>query len=133
MSEESVRGSGAEGGARVGSGGLELPPGDAGHEGGPADPGEAPPTVILPTGQAAPPGAVPVARPVEIGAELDWGAEAWGEVRTRAQRAGRAYIWLNLVEQRMRAVVAAVLRPVYEPVHGDEWVVAAAGPAGQEW
>ncbi|PLW74137.1 hypothetical protein C0036_03530, partial [Streptomyces sp. DJ] len=44
-----------------------------------------------------------------------------------------AYVWLNLVEQRLRAVVAAVLRPVYEPVHGEEWVVAAAGPAGQEW
>ncbi len=29
--------------------------------------------------------------------------------------------------------MAAVLRPIYEPVHGDEWVVAAAGPAGQEW
>jgi hypothetical protein len=30
--------------------------------------------------------------------------------------------------------VAAVLRPIYEPVHGhDDWVVAAAGPAGQEW
>src|SRR5689334_18844423 len=68
-----------------------------------------------------------------IGPELDWGAEAWREVRTRAQRAGRAYIWLNLVEQRLRAVVAAVLRPIYEPVHGDEWVIAAAGPAGQEW
>ena len=65
------------------SGGLELPPGDAGHEGGPADPAEAP------TGTVAPPGAVTVARPVEIGAELDWGAEAWSEVRTRAQRAGR--------------------------------------------
>jgi len=71
---------------------------------------------------------------MEIGAELDWGADAWREVRTRAQRAGRAYIWLNLVEQRLRAVVAAVLRPIYEPVHGDDdWVVAAAGPAGQEW
>ncbi len=70
---------------------------------------------------------------MEIGAELNWDAEAWHEVRTRAQRAGRAYIWLNLVEQRLRAVVAAVLRPIYEPVHGDEWVVAAAGPAGQEW
>lgn len=70
---------------------------------------------------------------MEIGAELDWGADAWSEVRTRAQRAGRAYIWLNLVEQRLRAVVAAVLRPIYEPVHGDDWVVAAAGPAGQEW
>jgi hypothetical protein len=69
-----------------------------------------------------------------IGPELDWDTEAWLEVRTRAQRAGRAYIWLNLVEQRLRAVVAAVLRPIYEPVHGhDDWVVAAAGPAGQEW
>jgi hypothetical protein len=68
-----------------------------------------------------------------IGPELDWDAGAWREVRVRAQRAGRAYIWLNLVEQRLRSVVAAVLRPVYEPVHGDDWVVAAAGPAGQEW
>ncbi|MFI5806440.1 SAV2148 family HEPN domain-containing protein [Streptomyces sp. NPDC051561] len=100
------------------SGGLELPPGDTGHEGGSGD---------------IPPGTVSLARPMEIGAELDWGTDAWSEVRTRAQRAGRAYIWLNLVEQRMRAVVAAVLRPVYEPVHGEEWVVAAAGPAGQEW
>jgi hypothetical protein len=70
---------------------------------------------------------------MEIGADLAWGAEEWAEVRLRAQRAGRAYIWLNLVEQRLRAVVAAVLRPIYEPVHGEEWVVAAAGPAGQEW
>ncbi|MBH5337526.1 hypothetical protein IHE55_23265 [Streptomyces pactum] len=101
------------------SGGLELPPGDPGPGGDGA------------TG--TPPGAVSLARPVEIGAELDWGAEAWTEVHTRARRAGRAYIWLNLVEQRLRAVVAAVLRPVYEPVHGDDWVVAAAGPAGQEW
>ncbi|MGK5642326.1 SAV2148 family HEPN domain-containing protein [Streptomyces sp. URMC 126] len=102
------------------SGGLELPPadGDAGEEA----PG------------SAPLGAVSLVRPGEIGAELDWDAAAWSEVRTRARRAGRAYIWLNLVEQRLRAVVAAVLRPVYEPVHGeDEWVVAAAGPAGQEW
>ncbi|MEV0276401.1 SAV2148 family HEPN domain-containing protein [Streptomyces sp. NPDC050610] len=102
------------------SGGLELPPGSEASEGdGSTD---------------APPGAVSLARPMEIGAELDWGADAWSEVRTRARRAGRAYIWLNLVEQRLRAVVAAVLRPVYEPVHGEEeWVVAAAGPAGQEW
>jgi SAV2148-like HEPN/Domain of unknown function (DUF5919) len=78
-------------------------------------------------------GAVGLAAPLEIGAELDWGAEAWAEVRTRATRAGRAYVWLNLVEQRLRAVVNAVLRPIYEPVHGEEWVVAAAGPAGHEW
>lgn len=106
----------------VSSGGRELPPGDEGHEGSSAD---------------GPPGAVSLARPMEmgsqIGPELDWGADAWREVRTRAQRAGRAYIWLNLVEQRLRAVVAAVLRPIYEPVHADDWVVAAAGPAGQEW
>ncbi|MEV6182544.1 SAV2148 family HEPN domain-containing protein [Streptomyces sp. NPDC052015] len=105
----------------MGSGGLELPPGDEGHEGG--------------SSTDVPPGTVSLARPMEgaIGPELDWGADAWREVRTRAQRAGRAYIWLNLVEQRLRAVVAAVLRPIYEPVHGDDWVVAAAGPAGQEW
>ncbi|MET9551617.1 SAV2148 family HEPN domain-containing protein [Streptomyces sp. NPDC006645] len=100
------------------SGGLELPPGDPGREGVSGD---------------IPPGAVSLARPMEIGAELDWGPEEWTEVRTRAQRAGRAYIWLNLVEQRLRAVVSAILKPIYEPVHGDDWVVAAAGPAGQEW
>ncbi|MFC4034901.1 SAV2148 family HEPN domain-containing protein [Streptomyces polygonati] len=76
---------------------------------------------------------VSVAAPLEIGAELDWGADAWAEVRTRARRAGRAYVWLNLVEQRLRAVVNAVLRPIYEPVHSEDWVVAAAGPAGHEW
>lgn len=103
----------------MGSGGLELPPGEG--NGGETE------AVGLPSG------AVSLARPMEIGADLDWGADAWAEVRTRAQRAGRAYIWLNLVEQRLRAVVAAVLRPIYEPVHGDEWVIAAAGPAGQEW
>ncbi|MCX3062738.1 SAV2148 family HEPN domain-containing protein [Streptomyces beihaiensis] len=110
------------------SGGRELPPGDGGHEG--QDVQEA-------TAADIPASAVSLARPLEAGAqigpELDWGADAWREVRTRARRAGRAYIWLNLVEQRLRAVVAAVLRPVYEPVHGDDWVVAAAGPAGQEW
>lgn len=78
-------------------------------------------------------GTASLALPLEIGAELDWGADEWAEVRTRARRAGRAYVWLNLVEQRLRAVVNAVLRPIYEPVHGDEWVVAAAGPAGHEW
>ncbi|MEV5612682.1 SAV2148 family HEPN domain-containing protein [Streptomyces sp. NPDC052225] len=110
------------------SGGLELPPGDDGHEG--QDSQETASTDI-------PPGAVSLARPMDIGSqigpELDWGTDAWREVRTRAQRAGRAYIWLNLVEQRLRAVVGAVLRPIYEPVNGDDWVVAAAGPAGQEW
>lgn len=122
------------------SGGLELPPGDSGHEGGPAD-------AAGTASGGLPAGAVSLAPPESgrtgrepagagTGAELDWGADAWSEVRTRAQRAGRAYIWLNLVEQRLRAVVGAVLRPVYEPVHGgggDDWVVAAAGPAGQEW
>ncbi|MFJ9342914.1 SAV2148 family HEPN domain-containing protein [Streptomyces sp. NPDC101733] len=117
------------------SGGLELPPGDSGHEGGPAeapvgDPGGAPGALAAGAVSLAP----PAAEDARAGAELDWGADAWSEVRTRAQRAGRAYIWLNLIEQRLRSVVGAVLRPVYEPVHGgDDWVVAAAGPAGQEW
>ncbi|WP_247746414.1 SAV2148 family HEPN domain-containing protein [Streptomyces oryzae] len=131
----------------MGAGGLELPPGDGGEgpdgggtagEAGTADDQtgglgmSGPPGRRL--GEAGPqPGAVPLARPMEIGADVGWGEDDWAEVRTRAQRAGRAYVWLNLVEQRMRAVVAAVLRPIYEPVHGEEWVVAAAGPAGQEW
>ena len=104
----------------MGAGGLELPPGESGDGGD----GEA---------TDVPAGAVSLARPMEIGADLDWDGDAWAEVRTRAQRAGRAYVWLNLVEQRLRAVVSAVLRPIYEPVHGEEWVIAAAGPAGQEW
>ncbi|WP_157838561.1 SAV2148 family HEPN domain-containing protein [Streptomyces xiaopingdaonensis] len=102
----------------MGSGELELPPGESGGEGGTAE---------------VPPGAVSLARPMEIGADLDWGPEDWAEVSTRARRGGRAYVWLNLVEQRVRSVVAAVLRPIYEPVHGEEWVIAAAGPTGQEW
>nr|WSX76243.1 SAV2148 family HEPN domain-containing protein [Streptomyces sp. NBC_00899] len=102
------------------SGGLMLPGG--GEQGDQHD-----------TTVEAAQGAVTLAQPMEIGAELDWGADAWAEVRTRARRAGRAYVWLNLVEQRLRAVVNAVLRPIYEPVHGEEWVVAAAGPAGHEW
>nr|WP_245797838.1 SAV2148 family HEPN domain-containing protein [Mangrovactinospora gilvigrisea] len=73
------------------------------------------------------------AEPVEPDPELDWGHADWAEARTRVRRAGRAYVWLNLVEQRLRSVTGAVLRPVYEPVHGAEgWVVAAMGPAGRE-
>ncbi|MGW7291554.1 SAV2148 family HEPN domain-containing protein [Streptomyces xiamenensis] len=97
------------------SSGLELPSGNGGET------------------AEAPTQAVPVPRPVEIGADLGWSEADWSEVRTRVERAGRAYVWLNLVEQRLRSVVAAVLRPVYEPVHGEEWEIAAAGPAGQEW
>ncbi|WP_202236802.1 SAV2148 family HEPN domain-containing protein [Actinacidiphila reveromycinica] len=108
------------------SGGLVLPGG--GEQGDRHVAGEVPDD-----GVATLPGVVSVAAPVETGTELDWGADAWAEVRTRARRAGRAYVWLNLVEQRLRAVVNAVLRPIYEPVHGEEWVVAAAGPAGHEW
>lgn len=100
--------------------GLVLPSSDGGNQGSQGRSEGASSTVSVP-------------RPSEIGAELDWGTGDWAEVRQRARRAGRAYVWLNLVEQRLRAVVAAVLRPVYEPVHGDEWVIAAAGPAGHEW
>jgi hypothetical protein len=106
------------------SGGLVLPGGDQGN----SDDGVS----GMGAGRTGT-GTFSLALPLEIGVELDWGADAWAEVRTRARRAGRAYVWLNLVEQRLRAVVNAVLRPIYEPVHGEEWVVAAAGPAGHEW
>ncbi|GAB2588434.1 SAV2148 family HEPN domain-containing protein [Streptomyces capparidis] len=102
------------------SSGLVLPSSDGGHQGNSSRSEGAAGTVSAP-------------RPTEIGTELDWAAADWAEVRRRARRAGRAYVWLNLVEQRLRAVVDAALRPIYEPVHGDEWVVAAAGPAGHEW
>ena len=64
------------------SGGLELPPGDSGREGGPAEPAEASPGQVASPG-AVPPGTVTVTRPVEIGAELDWDAEDWGEENKR--------------------------------------------------
>lgn len=120
---------GAEGGTGVGAGGLELPPAGGPEDGDRGGGGSTEP----PPGAPPPPGTVSLARPMEIGAEIGWGEDDWDEVRTRAARAGRAYIWLNVVEQRLRSVVASVLRPVYEPVHGEDWVVAAAGPAGQEW
>ncbi|HEV7628297.1 MAG TPA: SAV2148 family HEPN domain-containing protein, partial [Streptomyces sp.] len=60
---------GQEGGARVGAGGLELPPGESGDGGD----GEA---------TDVPAGAVSLARPMEIGADLDWDGDAWAEVRT---------------------------------------------------
>ncbi|WP_370096592.1 SAV2148 family HEPN domain-containing protein [Streptacidiphilus sp. MAP12-20] len=72
-------------------------------------------------------------QPGPLEPSLAWPAAAWEEARLRVGRAGRAYVWLNLVEQRLRSVVAEVLRPVYEPAHGDDWVIAAAGPAGEEW
>ncbi|MEY9843394.1 hypothetical protein ABH940_000455 [Streptacidiphilus sp. BW17] len=72
-------------------------------------------------------------QPGSLEPSLAWPGTAWEEARVRVRRAGRAYVWLNLVEQRLRSVVAEVLRPVYEPAHGDDWVIAAAGPAGEEW
>ncbi len=71
----------------MGSGGRELPPGDEGREGDSPD---------------VRPGAVSLARPMSVGAigpELDWGAEAWHEVRTRAQRAGMARQELTRAQQ----------------------------------
>ncbi|GAA3018964.1 SAV2148 family HEPN domain-containing protein [Kitasatospora albolonga] len=64
---------------------------------------------------------------------LAWTAGQWGQADQRVRLAGRAYVWLNLVEQRLRSLVDEVLRPVYAPAHGEDWVTAAAGPAGEEW
>ncbi|WP_158702602.1 SAV2148 family HEPN domain-containing protein [Kitasatospora sp. MMS16-BH015] len=77
-----------------------------------------------------------IALPVQPGAEgapLAWSAEQWQLAHQRVRLTGRAYVWLNLVEQRLRALVDEVLRPVYAPAHGEDWVTAAAGPAGEEW
>ncbi|GAA4943874.1 hypothetical protein GCM10023238_07250 [Streptomyces heliomycini] len=104
------------GGAREG---WELPPGDDGHEGSGF--------------HGRPARAVSWhGRWTRARSDRSWtGRRRWREVRTRRPAGRPRYIWLNLVEQRLRAVVAAVLRPIYEPVHGDDWVVAAAGPAGR--
>ncbi|MFD5565720.1 SAV2148 family HEPN domain-containing protein [Kitasatospora griseola] len=90
---------------------------------------EAPTLVVRTGGRGSLP---PQGGPVE-GAPPAWAADQWEDAYRRVRLAGRAYVWLNLVEQRMRALVHEVLRPVYAPVHGEEWVTAAAGPVGEEW
>ncbi|MDI2125138.1 SAV2148 family HEPN domain-containing protein [Yinghuangia seranimata] len=74
--------------------------------------------------------------------DLSWAEHDWEDALLRARRAGRAYVYLNLVEQRLRAVVRQVLQPVYGTAdphsvhlgHDDgAWVVAAAGPTQSEW
>ncbi|MCF2526234.1 DUF5919 domain-containing protein [Yinghuangia sp. KLBMP8922] len=78
-----------------------------------------------------------VPEPLEPG-DLSWAEDDWSSALLRARRAGRAYVYLNLVEQRLRSVVRQVLLPVYGTVehaaHDDgAWVVAAAGPTQSEW
>ncbi|MFF2628216.1 SAV2148 family HEPN domain-containing protein [Kitasatospora griseola] len=90
---------------------------------------EAPTLVVRTGGRGSLP---PQGGPVE-GVPPAWAADQWEDAYRRVRLAGRAYVWLNLVEQRMRALVHEVLRPVYAPVHGEEWVTAAAGPVGEEW
>lgn len=77
--------------------------------------------------------------PTEPG-DLSWAEEDWGDALLRARRAGRAYVYLNLVEQRLRSVVRQVLLPVYGTgeagAQGQDdgaWVAAAAGPTQSEW
>ncbi|MDH6139558.1 MULTISPECIES: SAV2148 family HEPN domain-containing protein [Kitasatospora] len=62
-----------------------------------------------------------------------WTGEQWQRAYQRVRLTGRAYVWLNLVEQRLRALLDQLLRPVYAPAHGADWVTAAAGPVGEEW
>ncbi|MFD8482515.1 SAV2148 family HEPN domain-containing protein [Kitasatospora sp. NPDC059673] len=90
---------------------------------------EAPTLVVRTGGRGALP---PQGGPAE-GMPPAWAADQWDGAYRRVRLAGRAYVWLNLVEQRMRALVHEVLHPVYAPAHGEEWVTAAAGPAGEEW
>lgn len=92
---------------------------------------EAPTVVMRPTltGRALVPAQ---GGPVEVPA-LAWSAGEWEDAYQRVRLSGRAYVWLNLVEQRLRALVDEVLHPIYAPAHGEDWVTAAAGPAGEEW
>jgi len=92
---------------------------------------EAPTLVIRPPGPGR--GPIPGQSTGPDGPPLAWAAGEWDTAYRRVRLAGRAYVWLNLVEQRMRALVDQVLRPVYAPAHGEDWVTAAAGPAGEEW
>ncbi|WP_232247750.1 SAV2148 family HEPN domain-containing protein [Kitasatospora azatica] len=62
-----------------------------------------------------------------------WSPEQWQRAYQRVRLTGRAYVWLNLVEQRLRSLLDELLRPVYAPAHGADWVTAAAGPVGEEW
>ncbi len=62
-----------------------------------------------------------------------WSPEQWQRAYQRVRLTGRAYVWLNLVEQRLRSLLDDLLRPVYAPAHGADWVTAAAGPVGEEW
>ncbi|MFE0458704.1 SAV2148 family HEPN domain-containing protein [Kitasatospora sp. NPDC058965] len=62
-----------------------------------------------------------------------WSPEQWQQAYQRVRLTGRAYVWLNLVEQRLRSLLDELLRPVYAPAHGADWVTAAAGPVGEEW
>lgn len=78
-----------------------------------------------------------VPEPAEPG-DLSWAEDDWADALLRARRAGRAYVYLNLVEQRLRSVVREVLLPVYGTVEqaaqdDGAWVVAAAGPTQSEW
>ncbi|MFI1580609.1 SAV2148 family HEPN domain-containing protein [Embleya sp. NPDC020630] len=70
-------------------------------------------------------------------ATLAWTEDDWAAALLRGRRAGRAYVYLNLIEQRLRAVISAVLVPVYGPgehPHDDgAWVLAAAGNAQNDW
>ncbi|WP_354639498.1 SAV2148 family HEPN domain-containing protein [Kitasatospora camelliae] len=99
------------------------------------DPGsgrsEAPTLVMRSSGTGR--GPLPAQGQVLDGPPLAWEAAEWDTAYRRVRLAGRAYVWLNLVEQRMRALLDEVLRPVYAPAHGEDWVTAAAGPAGEEW
>lgn len=75
--------------------------------------------------------------PAEPG-DLTWDESDWNDALLRARRAGRAYVYLNLVEQRLRSVVRQVLQPVYgnpEQTGPDDgaWVAAAAGPTQSDW
>ncbi|MFC5640951.1 SAV2148 family HEPN domain-containing protein [Kitasatospora cinereorecta] len=131
------RGGGPDGPDPLGPLGPQGPHGPLGPHGvlgphGPLGPRSEAPTLVIRPGS---PGRGPLpgqGGPVD-GPALAWAPGEWEGAYRRVRLAGRAYVWLNLVEQRLRALVDEILRPVYAPAHGEDWVIAAAGPAGEEW
>ncbi|MDH6116039.1 SAV2148 family HEPN domain-containing protein [Kitasatospora sp. GAS204B] len=76
---------------------------------------------------------IPAQSGPEVASVPGWSGEQWQRAYQRVRLTGRAYVWLNLVEQRLRSLLDDLLRPVYAPAHGADWVTAAAGPVGEEW
>lgn len=58
---------------------------------------------------------IPAQSGPEVASVPGWSGEQWQRAYQRVRLTGRAYVWLNLVEQRLRSLLDDLLRPVYAP------------------